>query len=319
MWFSSGGSNRNASSNRDFLPAKSKRILGSEQLSMSVGNSTAEKWVGSPRDFLIEQHVADTMTSAHWHDHIEINLLLEGSMTYLFNGKQEYVEAGRLVLFWAAIPHQTIFVTPESPLVCVYLPLVDFLAMPIETSARQAILQGAFIHEPNPSDGASGARWLDEWGRGDQAWRQLVTDEVRLRVRRLILDHADVRFDRREATALAGPGIRYTQVLTDLISTRYAQALTLSSIAKLARVHPTTANRAFRDVLGISVMEYLTRFRLARTMQRLAETDDPILEIAHDCGFGSAARFYDIFKKRTETTPRQFRLMTRSGRDPAQS
>ncbi len=280
---------------------------------MRLGENSPEgKWVGSPRDFLIEQHTADTMTSAHWHDHIELNLLLEGSMTYLFNGKQEHVEAGRLVLFWAAIPHQTIFVTDESPLVCAYLPLADFLAMPIEAGARQAILQGAFIHEPNPLGDASGTRWVDEWNHGDQARRQLVTDEVALRVRRLILDHADVGFDRREAAALSGTGIRYTQVLTELISRRYPEPLTLTSIAKLARVHPTTANRAFRHVLGISVMEYLTRFRLARAMQRLAETDDAILEIAHDCGFGSAARFYDIFKKRTETTPRQFRLMTRS-------
>lgn len=281
----------------------------------SEESNIAGRWVGSPRDFLIEQHVADTMRSAHWHDHIEINLLLEGSMTYLFNGRQEHVVAGRLVLFWAAIPHQTIFVTANSPLVCIYLPLVDFLALPIEATARQAILQGAFVHEPNPSLAASalGAQWEGEWNHGDQVRRQLVNDEVGLRVRRLILDHSDGGFDRREATALAGgPGIRYTQILTELISTRYCEPLTLTSIAKLARVHPTTANRAFRDVLGISVMEYLTRFRLARAMQKLAETDDPILNVAHDCGFGSTARFYDIFRKRTDTTPRQFRIMTRS-------
>jgi AraC-like DNA-binding protein len=42
-------------------------------------------------------------------------------------------------------------------------------------------------------------------------------------------------------------------------------------------------------------------------MQRLAETEDSILEIALDCGFGSSSRFYDVFKLRTGTTPRQFR------------
>ncbi len=271
------------------------------------------RWIESPRHFFIEQHLADTMTSAHWHDHIEINLLLAGEMRYLFNGKQEHVEAGRLVLFWAAIPHQTIFVTPDSPLVCIYLPLVDFLALPIEAAARQAVLQGAFIHQPAPSTlaSAAGVRWIGEWEHGDAARRQLVMDEVRVSVRRLILDHADGESGRSAVTALAGPGIRYTQALTDLISTHYAEALTLNSIAKLARVHPTTANRAFRDVLGISVMEYLTRFRLSQAMQRLAETNDPIVEIAHDCGFGSTARFYDIFKRRTENTPRQFRMTAR--------
>ncbi|NLR99926.1 helix-turn-helix domain-containing protein [Rhizobium sp. P38BS-XIX] len=254
------------------------------------------------------------MTSAHWHDHIEINLLLEGSMTYLFNGKQEHVEAGRLVLFWAAIPHQTIHVTPDSPLVCIYLPLVDFLALPIEAKARQAILQGAFTQESKSCWGIqTGATWIAEWRHGDTARRQLVADEVGIRVRRLILDHAEREFSRLEATVPAGPGVKYTQLLTELISSHYADALTLTSLAELADVHSTTANRAFREVLGISVMEYLTRYRLARAMQRLAETEDPIITIAYDCGFGSTARFYEIFKKRTETTPRQFRMKTRSG------
>jgi AraC-like DNA-binding protein len=255
---------------------------------MEEETSVSGKWVASPRNFLIEQHVADTMTSAHWHDHIEINLLLEGAMTYLFNGKQEQVVAGRLVLFWAAIPHQTILVTPDSPLICVYLPLVDFLALPIDVTARQDVLQGAFVHQAGPSEGisASGARWVREWSGDGEARRSV-------------------------AAASTSPSIRHAQALTELIGRQYSEALTLHSIAKLARIHPTTANRAFRDVFGISVMEYLTRFRLSRSMQRLAETDDPIVQIAHGSGFGSTARFYHVFKQRTGSTPRQFRMAAR--------
>jgi len=281
-----------------------------------VGNESTVsegKWIGSPRDFTVERHVADTMISAHWHDHIEINLLLEGSMTYLFNGKQEYVEAGRMVLFWAAIPHQTIFVTPESPLVCVYLPLVDFLALPIDAASRQAVLQGAFVNEAEASSGTINVRerWADEWLVGGSARQQLVKDEVSIVVRRLILDHTFDRLAMASNPRLSGSEIRYTQLLTNLIGQRYGEALTLAAIAKHANVHSTTASRAFRSVLGISVMEYLTRYRLARAMQRLAETDDSILDIADDCGFGSAARFYEVFKRQTGMTPRHFRVSTR--------
>ena len=271
------------------------------------------KWLGSPRGFAIERHVADTMTSAHWHDHIEINLLLAGSMTYLFNGRQEYVGAGRMVLFWAAIPHQTVVVTPESPLVCVYLPLVDFLSLPIDARSRQAVLQGAFVDEAGPVGGTINARtrWADEWSAGGPARQQLVKDEVSIAVRRLIADHM---FDKPPVISnprLSGSEIRYTQLLTELIGRRYSEALTLASIAKHANVHSTTATRAFRSVLGISVMDYLTRYRLARAMQRLAETDESILEIADGCGFGSVARFYEVFKGQTGTTPKKFRISTR--------
>ena len=46
-------------------------------------------------------------------------------------------------------------------------------------------------------------------------------------------------------------------------------------------------------------------------MQQLAETNTSILQIAYDCGFGSSSRFYDIFKRRTGTTPRLFRSSLR--------
>ncbi len=269
------------------------------------------EWAGSPRSFLIERHTADAMSAAHWHDHVEINLLLDGAMTYLFNGRQERVEAGRLVLFWAAIPHQTILVTPEAPLICIYLPLVDFLALSIDKKARQAIMQGAFVVEPRRRETTplTVSAWVEEWGSSDPVRRQLIADEAKLRVRRLILDHADNRGSSVAAAATpVSPAIRHSEVLTDLINRHFPEPLSLADLGKRANVHPTTANRAFRDVLGISAMEYLTRYRLARAMQRLAETEESILEIALDCGFGSSSRFYDIFKQRTGTTPRKFRL-----------
>lgn len=272
------------------------------------------EWTDSPRTFLIERHVADTMSTAHWHDHIEINLLLDGSMTYLFNGRQEQVEAGRLVLFWAAIPHQTIFVTPDAPLICIYLPLVDFLALPIDKSSRQAIMQGAFMTQRAQEKATAfvASQWNDEWASGGEVRRQLVFDEVKLTVRRIILDHVKKDNSARKSGIPVSPALKHAQVLTDLINARFAEELTLASLAKLAGMHPTTISRAFREMLGMSVMEYLTRYRLARAMQRLAETENSITEIAYDCGFGSNTRFYETFRKHVGTTPRRFRLVARS-------
>ena len=175
------------------------------------------------------------------------------------------------------------------------------------------MLQGAFVDEAGSSSGTINARkrWADEWSAGSPARQQLVRDEVSISVRRLIADHS---FDKRAVVfnpRLSGSEIRYTQLLTELIGQRYSEGLTLASIAKHANVHSTTATRAFRSVLGISVMEYVTRFRLARAMQRLAETDDSILVIADDCGFGSVARFYEVFRGQTGTTPKKFRNSTR--------
>ena len=270
-------------------------------------------WSTPSHSFFIESHVASTMTSAHWHDHVELNLLLEGSMTYLFNGRQAQVEAGRLVLFWAAFPHQVIAVTPGAPLVCIYLPLADFLRLPIDQASRQAIMQGAFVAEPvlRQFTTSTARQWNEEWANGEDVRRQLICDEVALAVRRLVLDQANNAAEPGNAALPHNQAVRHTQLLTAAINEHFAEILNLSTLADFAGVHATTASRAFRQVLGISVMEYLTRYRLARAMQRLAETDDAILEIALDCGFGSTTRFYEVFKQRSGKTPRQFRLCTR--------
>ncbi|WP_354347106.1 helix-turn-helix domain-containing protein [Phyllobacterium ifriqiyense] len=280
-----------------------------------------DEWAFSRGKFLIERHTADTMASAHWHDHIELNLLLDGQMTYLFNGRQEQVQAGRLVLFWAAIPHQTIAVSANAPLICIYIPLVDFLALSVDKDARQAIMQGRFLTGGSgvTSDAEALPRWEAEWRLGSAARQRLVSDEVKVRIRRFILDHSEV--EKSPAYAPAAPltshAVRHVELLTDLINSRYSDPLSVPDIAKLAGIHASTANKAFGDILGISVNEYLTRYRLARAMQRLSDTDDPVLKIAFDCGFGSSSRFYDLFKERTGTTPRHFRELMSSNSQSA--
>lgn len=270
-----------------------------------------EEWTGSRGAFLIERHTANAMAAAHWHDHVELNLLLEGSMTYLLNGRLEQIDAGRLTLFWAAIPHQTVTVDAQVPLVCIYLPLVDFLALPIDREVRQSIMQGRLLRNPDreATDLRLLPRWEEEWRSGSSARQKLVVEEVRLRVRRLILDSSEIN----NAPNPAGPAlpvghaVRHVELLTDIINSRYANAISLSDLARLAGMHVTTVNKAFRDVLGITANEYLIRFRIARAMQRLTDTDEPVLQVGYACGFGSISRFYEIFKTRTGITPRQFR------------
>ncbi len=256
--------------------------------------------------FFIERHIADSMGAAHWHSHLELNLLESGSMTYLFNGRRERVEAGRLVLFWAAIPHRTVEVAPGSPLICAYVPLAEFLAQPLDAGFKRALMGGQLLTAavPDEVDVAVARRWLADWDGGDARHRQLVADELMLRVRRFSLA-AEVEVAGR------GAGVRQpterVEALIELVHGHFGEPLSLARLGQLAGIHPSTAETAFRRVLGISVNEYLLRYRLAQALHRLADSDEAILDIAFACGFGSASRFYGVFKERTGTTPRQFR------------
>ncbi|NLR98074.1 helix-turn-helix transcriptional regulator [Rhizobium sp. P38BS-XIX] len=121
---------------------------------------------------------------------------------------------------------------------------------------------------------------------------------------------------RKSVTSGISNAVYRAEALADLVHAHYSEQVNLSMLAKLAGVHPSTANKTFRTIFGIPVNEYLTRYRLAQAMQQLAETSSPILQVAYDCGFGSSSRFYDIFKRRTGTTPRLFRSSLERRDDP---
>ena len=63
-----------------------------------------------------------TMPRPHMHSQIEFNFVLEGAMTYWFDGRLLTVSAGRLAFFWGMMPHQVTYAPPGTRFVCFYVP-----------------------------------------------------------------------------------------------------------------------------------------------------------------------------------------------------
>ena len=82
------------------------------------------------------------MPGPHMHSQIEMNLVLDGAMTYWFDGRAVTVSAGRLVLFWGMIPHQVTDVAEPTRFVCLYVPMAVFLGLPALSRLRDAIFRG---------------------------------------------------------------------------------------------------------------------------------------------------------------------------------
>lgn len=81
----------------------------------------------------------------------------------------------------------------------------------------------------------------------------------------------------------------------------------LGELAEAVGVHPVTLARGFRKAYGCSVGDYLRRLRIFRAAQRLAETDDPLAEIALGAGFADQSHFSNLFRRETGVSPSTFR------------
>jgi AraC-like DNA-binding protein len=85
-----------------------------------------------------------------------------------------------------------------------------------------------------------------------------------------------------------------------------AHRWTLQSLAERAGMSRTTFTLKFRETVGVSPMDYLTRWRMLRAGDRLANSSDPISAIARSLGYESESAFSTAFKRIMGCSPRQY-------------
>lgn len=285
-------------------------------------NQTGSRFL-QPHEFLAETHAVEPMPEAHWHDHVELNVIIKGNMTYLINGKQVNLHEGYIYCFWAAAPHQVIAAIDDTKLVCVYLPFADFLSLVVPNGFRDDLLAGHVLTSPSAdvTDPLTVARWAHEWDTVEEQAANLLRDEVRLRVRRLALNscradkmkHAKEAEHKRNSAHIADKRtIARVQAMTSFINKEFMEPIDVSDVAKVSGLHASNATATFRKVLGQSIAQYLRQRRLNHALKLLADTDMAIIEVAYESGHGSLTRFYDAFQRQVHCTPKDYRRRFRS-------
>lgn len=91
------------------------------------------------------------------------------------------------------------------------------------------------------------------------------------------------------------------------IEGHYTEDISLGDICRAAHINHTTLTALAKQQLGMTVIEYLTRFRVKVAKKLLAFTEIPIKEVSFRCGYKTVQHFSHIFKKYTDQTPAAFR------------
>jgi len=85
------------------------------------------------------------------------------------------------------------------------------------------------------------------------------------------------------------------------------QSWTIESAAGEASMSRSGFARRFKEVLGMSFFDYLTRLRMRDARRLLTTTNLPVDDIAEKVGYQSGLSFVKVFKKHHDSTPRGFR------------
>lgn len=85
-------------------------------------------------------------------------------------------------------------------------------------------------------------------------------------------------------------------------------SMSLQQVAKHAGFSSTHFSTVFSKKMGCTFIEYLTRLRMKRAKELLAETDSKLAEIAMEIGYNDPNYFSHVFRKREGISPREYRL-----------
>jgi len=97
------------------------------------------------------------------------------------------------------------------------------------------------------------------------------------------------------------------EMIREVLETYFASPPKLIELANLAGVHPAHLSRSFHRHYGCTISSYVRQLRVEFACHQLAETDEPLAEIALEAGFAHQAHFSTTFKRQTGRTPAEVR------------
>src|SRR5207253_926853 len=96
------------------------------------------------------------------------------------------------------------------------------------------------------------------------------------------------------------------------IQQNFTRALSLTELAWTAGVSRSYLSRIFKMETGLSLWDYLNRYRVLKAKELLLLTDNSITDIAAGVGYDDAGYFGRIFREIVDCSPRTYRQKART-------
>lgn len=249
----------------------------------------------------------------HRHNDIELNFVEAGMIIYDFSGRMAQFDAGMWILFWGALPHRVVAMEDDTQLHWVTMPVMWLMRWSLTPRLVQRVLHGDLIIHHSHEVPVFGAGLFQRWHRDLQ-----MTEPKR---HRLAMLEIEAQISRIDLAVSEAPTINVdrayghnARIMASFIADNYARKISVEDVAAAANISPNYAMTSFREHFSLSIVDFITQYRVMHAQRLLLTTDMPIADIGFESGFGSISRFYEAFKLVCGMPPRQYRLRLRANR-----
>jgi len=237
----------------------------------------------------------------HWHSFIEIEIVLEGTGKYIMEDEEYLLSRGDIWLLSLNDSHQAIC-DPGLTIINISLnpdelddKIHNYLSLihPLHARVPEEKM-GRLMHLINE---------LLEEQTHQERFSHLKTTGI--------LNSLVIEIARLSTASVQGPVSNLMQDITAWIQRHHKEEISMKRIANRFSFSPNYLGHIFKEMLGISVNNYITNLRLFNSCQLLINTDSSVQKIAIDSGFKSIEYFNFVFKKHYGLTPTLYRQMAR--------
>ncbi|HYM83013.1 MAG TPA: helix-turn-helix domain-containing protein [Candidatus Dormibacteraeota bacterium] len=251
----------------------------------------------------------------HWHEYLEIALVLDGHGTFRFGRRELPAEPGDIFFIDDSHPHVAVaepgtecrlllaLFRPEliASAGCRQLDLGYLAPFSVgEEPERARICGGSAL-------GVEVASALQElyalWRRPEPEARYLADATLR---RALGL----VNRGRATGSASSGCGSDRSEQIRPVLAYvegHCQESIRLEDVASVVHVSASRVRHLFKDVTGVSFKEYVTHVRVAESKRLLLGTDLSVAEVARQVSYTNLHQFYKVFQRSCSMSPAEYR------------
>lgn len=95
--------------------------------------------------------------------------------------------------------------------------------------------------------------------------------------------------------------------IISFIESNYSSRLTLENISESIHICRSECSRLFKKYMQVSLFDFITQYRIEKSMEYLTSTNLSITEIAVLTGFNDSNYFSKVFRSRKGCSPTQYR------------
>ena len=262
-----------------------EKMLSKDQIRKEVGISASERFV-------------DFFTPLHWHNFVEIELVLSGSGEQILNGQQMDLLRGSLSVLRLTDFHQ---VDPKENLHLLNL-MVDDSFLSEEMLGKLTAGNTLFFRlDDNQTD------TLEKLFRLCMAENESPNPDLRYLKHLIICIFLKVFSLSPQNSGKKHVDERPIQAALLYLHMHFRENPKLSEVAKIAHYNASHFSHTFHKELGATYSDYLNMLKISYAKELLLSTSLKISDICFECGFTSHSNFLRLFKEKIGLSPMQYR------------